>query len=143
MLLECPIRAPHPQMGRSDWTLLTTSVSRLALSDMYVATGHVQEYSALRFLLPLRFWHVIPCTANLYRSLLCKSCHSTEIVQYITVLRIRTIFLRTGFNFSNRPGPDPGCDRNKILAIPLLDFLCAEMRSKLDHETKSKQNGFL
>jgi hypothetical protein len=45
MLLECPIRAPHPQMGRSDWTLLTTSVSPLASSDMYVATGHVQEYS--------------------------------------------------------------------------------------------------
>jgi hypothetical protein len=46
MLLECPIRAPHPQMGRSDWTLLTTSVSLLASSDMYVATGQVQEYSA-------------------------------------------------------------------------------------------------
>jgi hypothetical protein len=45
MLLECPIRAPHPQMGRSDWTLLTTSVSPLVSSDMYVATGHVQEYS--------------------------------------------------------------------------------------------------
>jgi hypothetical protein len=48
MLLECPIRAPHPQMGRSDWTLLTTSVSPLASSDMYVTTGHVQEYSVLR-----------------------------------------------------------------------------------------------
>jgi hypothetical protein len=45
MLLECPIRAPPPQMGRSDWTLLTTSVPPLASSDMYVATGHVQEYS--------------------------------------------------------------------------------------------------
>jgi hypothetical protein len=32
-------------MGRSDWTLLTTSVSPLASSDMYVAIGHVQEYS--------------------------------------------------------------------------------------------------
>jgi hypothetical protein len=45
MLLECPIRAPHPQMGRPDWTLLTTSVSQLALSDMYVAIRQVQEYS--------------------------------------------------------------------------------------------------
>jgi hypothetical protein len=45
MLLECPIIAPHPQMGRSDWTLLTTSVSPLALSDMYVTIGQVQEYS--------------------------------------------------------------------------------------------------
>jgi hypothetical protein len=45
MLLECPIRAPHSQMGRSDWTLLTTSVSPLASSDMCVATGHVQECS--------------------------------------------------------------------------------------------------
>jgi hypothetical protein len=34
MLLECPIRAPHPQMGRSDWTLLSTIVSQLASSDM-------------------------------------------------------------------------------------------------------------
>jgi hypothetical protein len=32
-------------MGRSDWTLLTTSVSQLASSDMYVAIGQVQEYS--------------------------------------------------------------------------------------------------
>jgi hypothetical protein len=47
MFLECPIRAPHPQMGRSYWTLLTTSVSALESSDMYVATGHVQEYSAV------------------------------------------------------------------------------------------------
>jgi hypothetical protein len=47
MLLECPIRAPHPQMGRSDWTLLTTSVSPLASSDMYVAIGQVQEYSVV------------------------------------------------------------------------------------------------
>jgi hypothetical protein len=47
MLLECPIRASHPQMGRSDWTLLKTSVSPLVSSDMYVATGQVQEYSAL------------------------------------------------------------------------------------------------
>jgi hypothetical protein len=39
--IECLIRAPHPQMGRSDWTLLTTSVSPLAFSDMYVAIGHV------------------------------------------------------------------------------------------------------
>jgi hypothetical protein len=46
MLLECPIRAPHPQMGRSDWSLLTTSVSQLTSSDMYVAIGKVQEYSA-------------------------------------------------------------------------------------------------
>jgi hypothetical protein len=45
MLLECPIRAPHPQMERSDWTLLTTSVSPLASSDMCVAIGQVQEYS--------------------------------------------------------------------------------------------------
>jgi hypothetical protein len=46
MLLECPIKAQLPQMGRSDWTLLTTSVSLLASSDMYVAIGQVQEYSA-------------------------------------------------------------------------------------------------
>jgi hypothetical protein len=39
-------RAPHLQMGRSDWTLLTTSVSPLASCDIYVATGQVQEYSA-------------------------------------------------------------------------------------------------
>jgi hypothetical protein len=45
MLLKCPIRAPHPQMERSDWTLLTTSVLPLASSDMYVAIGQVQEYS--------------------------------------------------------------------------------------------------
>jgi hypothetical protein len=32
-------------MGHSDRTLLTTSVSPLASSDIYVATGHVQEYS--------------------------------------------------------------------------------------------------
>jgi hypothetical protein len=48
-LLECPIRAPHPQMGRSDLTLLTTGVSPLAPSDMYVATGQVQEYSVGSF----------------------------------------------------------------------------------------------
>jgi hypothetical protein len=45
MLLECPIRAPHPQMGRSDWTLSTTSVLQFVSSDMYVAIGQVQEYS--------------------------------------------------------------------------------------------------
>jgi hypothetical protein len=45
MLLECLVRAPNPQMGLSAWTLLTTSVSPLASSDMYVATGQVQEYS--------------------------------------------------------------------------------------------------
>jgi hypothetical protein len=50
MLLECPIRATHPQMGRSDWTLLTSSVSPLASSDMYVATGQVQEYSVYTYL---------------------------------------------------------------------------------------------
>jgi hypothetical protein len=49
MLLECPIRAPHPQMGRSDWTLLTTSVSQLASSDMYMTIGQVQEYSVQYF----------------------------------------------------------------------------------------------
>jgi hypothetical protein len=32
-------------MGRYDWTLLTTSVSPLVSSDMYLATGQVQEYS--------------------------------------------------------------------------------------------------
>jgi hypothetical protein len=49
-LLECPIRAPHPQMGRSDWTLLKTTVSPLASSDMYVAIGQVQEYSVQKLI---------------------------------------------------------------------------------------------
>jgi hypothetical protein len=67
MLLECPIRAPHPQMGHSDWTLLTTSVSPLASSDMCVAIGQVQEYSV---------WSAYRIYASLVIGLpdLCISC---------------------------------------------------------------------
>jgi hypothetical protein len=68
MLLECPIRAPHPRMGRSDWTLLTTSVSPLASSDMYVAIGQVQEYSAETKAYVKQTFKYIKQTQIMYRS---------------------------------------------------------------------------